>query len=60
MRKKLLYNVLLNVGLIVLVFSAVAAYNNQQYSILSVAAIGILLLIYLKIQLMKQVRRWGK
>lgn len=60
MRKKLLYNVLLNVGLIVLVFSAVAAYNNQQYGILSVAAIGTLLLIYLKIQLMKQVRRWGK
>jgi hypothetical protein len=60
MRRKLLYNVLLNIGLIVLVFCAVAAYNSQQYGILSIAVIGIVLLIYLKVRLMKQVRRWGK
>jgi len=60
MLKKLLYSTFLNVGIIVLLYSSVVAYNNQQYGILAGALLAACALIYLKVQVLKQVREINK
>ena len=56
MAKKLIYNILLTVGLIATVFTAVKSFKNEQYEIMIVALAIVALLSYLKIKLLKQVR----
>jgi len=60
MVKKLLYSTFLNVGIIVLLYSAFVAFNQQQYGILAAAVIGLAVLIYLKVKVLKQVRQVRK
>jgi len=57
MGKKILYNIFLNIGIIVLAYCAVASYNEKQYLILTGSIIGIAGLIYLKVRLAKNVRQ---
>jgi len=65
MKRHFLYNTLLNIGLILMTFAAVAAYNSEaqnseKYLILSVTVFIIILLGYLKYRLLKQVRQLTK
>ena len=60
MKKHILYNTLLNIGLILMVLSTVAAYNSGQYPVLAISVVIIAVLIYLKYQLLKQVRQITK
>ncbi len=60
LKRNLLYNTLLNVGLILMIFSAVAAYNSQQYIYLVISAVIAIFLVYAKYLLIKQVREMGK
>ncbi|WP_134089691.1 DUF6358 family protein [Olivibacter sp. XZL3] len=60
MGKKFLYNIFLNIGIIVLAYCTVAAYNGKQYSIMAGSILGIAALIYLKIKLAKSVKEMIK
>lgn len=60
MGRKFIYNVLLNIGLIAMVFAAVSAFNNGQYFIVIGAVCIIAFLSFLKIRLLKQVREITK
>jgi hypothetical protein len=57
MVKKLLYNTFLNLGIIVLLYSAFVSFNQQQYGILVAAVLGLAVLIYLKAKMLKQIRK---
>ncbi len=56
MAKKLIYNILLTIGLIAMVYTSVASFKNEQYEIMIVALAIVGLLSFLKIKLLKQVR----
>ena len=56
MVKRLLYNIFLNIGIIVLCYSAFVGYNNQQYGIVVGALLAAAVLIYLKVKLIRSVR----
>jgi len=56
MGKQILYNVALNVGILVLAYCAIASFNEKQYGIMAGSIIGIGALIYLKVQLAKKIR----
>jgi len=56
MGKQILYNVTLNIGILILAYCAIAAFNGKQYGIMAGSVIGIGALIYLKIQLAKKIR----
>lgn len=60
LKRNLLYNTLLNVGLILMILSAVAAYNSQQYLYLAISVIIAIFLVYAKYLLIKQVRDSAK
>jgi len=60
MVKKLLYSTFLNIGIIVLLYSAFIAYNQQQYGIVAASVLGLAVLIYLKVKVLKQVRQVKK
>ena len=60
MKKHILYNTLLNIGLILMVLSVVAAYNSKQYPVLAISVVIIAVLIYLKYRLLRQVRQMTK
>lgn len=60
MLKKLLYSTFLNVGIIVLLYSAFISFNKQQYGILVGAILALCALVYLKIKVLKQVREISK
>lgn len=65
MKKHFLYNTLLNIGLILMMFAAVAAYNSEaqkgeKYIILGITVLIIIVLGYLKYRLLKQVRQLTK
>lgn len=60
MGKKFIYNVLLNIGLIAMVYTAVSAYNNQQFLIVILSICIAIALSFLKIRLLKQVREITK
>lgn len=51
------YNVLLNIALILMILSVVAAYNSSQYAILAISVGIMALLIYLKYRLLKQIKQ---
>jgi len=62
MKRHFFYNILLNVGIIVLILAGVAAYNSEappdeKYAILATALVGFGLLGYLKYRLLKKVRQ---
>ncbi|WP_257669347.1 DUF6358 family protein [Parapedobacter tibetensis] len=59
-KKPFLYNILLNVGLILMILSALAAYDSKLYPVLSISMAIIIVLVYLKYQLLKQVKRTNK
>jgi len=60
MKKYFLYNILLNVGIILMALAAMAAYNSIQYPIVAIAVAIVVLLGYLKYRLLKQVRQLTK
>lgn len=60
LKRNLLYNTLLNVGLILMIFSAVAAYNSKQYPYLAISVVIAVFLVYAKYLLIKQVREMSK
>jgi len=57
MGKQILYNIFLNIGILLLAYCAIAAYNGKQYVIMAGSIFGIAAMIYLKIRLAKKVRR---
>ncbi|WP_222852239.1 DUF6358 family protein [Olivibacter sp. SDN3] len=57
MTKHILYNIFLNIGILVLAYCSIAAYNEKQFFILGGCIIGIALLVYLKVRLAKKVRQ---
>lgn len=60
LKRNLLYNTLLNVGLILMILSAVAAYNSGQHIYLVISVILAGFLVYAKYLLIKQVREMSK
>ncbi|WP_353127695.1 DUF6358 family protein [Parapedobacter pyrenivorans] len=60
MKRHFIYNVLLNIGLILMVLSAIAAFNSEQYPILAISMAIIFILGYLKYRLLKQIRHITK
>lgn len=60
MGKKFIYNVLLNIGLIAMVFTAVSSFKKDQYFIVIGAICILVLLSFLKIRLLKEVREITK
>lgn len=60
MKKQILFNVLLNIGIIFLILCGIAAYKSGNMLILGLAiALGVVL-IYLKMALLKYVRNQVK
>lgn len=57
MTKKFILNVLLNLGIAFLVLSAWAGYNSGQVLYLGISIALLVVLIYLKVVLLKQVNR---
>lgn len=57
MTKKFILNLLLNLGIVFLVLSAWAGYNSGQVLYLGISIALLVLLIYLKVVLLKQVSR---
>ncbi|GAA4803612.1 hypothetical protein GCM10023231_35800 [Olivibacter ginsenosidimutans] len=60
MVKQFLYNIALNIGILVLAYCAIAAYHGKQYAIIAGACIGVAALIYLKVRLAKNVKQMLK
>jgi hypothetical protein len=56
MGRKFIYNVLLNIGIIAMVFAAVSSFKKEEYLIVILAMGFIGLLSFLKIRLLKRVR----
>ena len=57
MTKKFVLNIVLNLGIVFLVLSAWAGYNSGQVLYLGISIALLVVLIYLKIVLLKQVSR---
>ncbi|WP_156307555.1 DUF6358 family protein [Sphingobacterium endophyticum] len=57
MTKKFILNLLLNLGIVFLVLSAWAGYNSGQMLYLGISIALLVVLIYLKVVLLKQVNR---
>lgn len=60
MGKKMIYSVILNLGIILLAYCLFASFNGNQYYFTAMSVIGIALLIYLKINLLKSIRNTTK
>lgn len=60
MGKKMIYSVMLNLGIIVLAYCLFASFNEDQYYFTAISIAGIALLIYLKINLLKSIRNTTK
>ena len=57
MGKQIFFNIALNIGILVLAYCSIAAYNSKQYGIIVGFVLGIAALIYLKIKLAKKVKQ---
>ncbi len=57
MTKKFILNVVLNLGIVFLILSAVAGYNSGNMLFLGVSIALLVVLVYLKVVLLKQVSR---
>ena len=60
MGRKFIYNVLLNVAIIAMIFAAVSSFKKEEYIIVVLALAIIGFLSFLKIRLLKQVREITK
>lgn len=57
MTKKFILNIVLNLGIVFLVLSGVAGYNSGNMLFLGLSIALLVVLIYLKVVLLKQVNR---
>ncbi|GAA4144198.1 hypothetical protein GCM10022216_26920 [Sphingobacterium kyonggiense] len=57
MTKKFILNIVLNLGIVFLVLSGVAGYNSGNMLFLGLSIALLIVLIYLKVVLLKQVNR---
>lgn len=60
MKTYFLYNVLLNISLILMGFAVWAAYRSDQYPILAITVVILVILGWLKYRLLRQVRQTTK
>lgn len=60
MKKYFLYNVMLNIGLILMGLAVWAAYRSADYTILAITVAIFIVLVWSKIRLLKQVRQFTK
>lgn len=60
MKVKFLYNTLLTVGIALMFLSTIAAYNSGQTTIMYASIAVAALLVWLKVQLLKQVQQSTK
>ena len=60
MLKRLLFSTLLNIGIIVLLYFGFIAFNQAEYGVLVGAILLVIVLIYLKIKILKQVKDMKK
>lgn len=56
MGKKLIVNILFNIGLIAMVITGVSSYKKEQYVVVVMAIFIVMVLIFFKIKLRKQVK----
>ena len=56
MKLKFLYNTLLTIGIVLMVLSAVNAYNSDQHLYMGISIAVVLLLLWVKARLLKHVR----
>lgn len=57
MTKKFILNIVLNLAIFFLILSAVAAYNNGNALYLGISIAILVVMVYFKVVLIKQVRR---
>lgn len=57
MAKNIIWNVLINLAIVFLILSGAAAYNSGNVLILGLSIALLVLMLYLKVVLMKYVRR---
>jgi len=60
MTKYFLYNVLLNIALILMGLAVWAAYNTAEYPILAITVVILAILGWLKYRLLKHVRQFTR
>jgi hypothetical protein len=60
MGRKFIYNVLLNVAIIAMIFAAVSSFKKEEYILVVLSLVIIGILSFLKIRLLKQVREITK
>ncbi len=56
MKLKFLYNTLLTIGIVLMFLSAIASYRSTQYTIMAASIAVLLLLFYLKIRLLREIK----
>lgn len=56
MGRKFIYNVLLNVAIIAMIFAAVSSFKKEEYIVVALSLVIVVFLSFLKIKLLKQVR----
>jgi len=57
MKWKFLYNTLLTLGIVLMFLSAIASFQSEQYNIMAFSVAVLLLLFWLKVRLLKDVRQ---
>lgn len=57
MKLKFLYNTLLTVGIVLMFLSAIASYQSQQYGFMAASLAVLVVLFWLKVRLLKDVRQ---
>lgn len=57
MTKKFILNIVLNLAIFFLILSAVAAYNSGNALILGISIAILVVMVYFKVVLLRQVRR---
>jgi len=56
MKLKFLYNTLLTLGIVLMILSAVSAFKSDQTTFMWISIAILVVLFWLKVQLLKQVR----
>lgn len=57
MKWKFLYNTLLTLGIVLMFLSAIASFKSEQYNIMAFSVAVLLLLFWLKVRLLKDVKQ---
>lgn len=56
MKAKFFYNVMLNIGIVLMILSGVSSFNQSNYPVFGISLLVVLILIYLKVKLFQQIK----